>query len=295
MVSPPPIESQPKLHMDRKQIEVMSVQQPLNDDVSLVLVQIPEGDFMMGSPKDELERSDAEGPQRQVHVPEFWMGQYPVTQEEWSIVASYDKVNRDLEPDPPRFKGARLPVERASWDDAVEFCQRLSNYTKQSYRLPSEAEWEYACRAGTSGRYSFGANITWDQVNCRIEKTKTVDGILGIGRREVVEKEAREQTTAVGAFSANDFGLFDMHGNVLEWCLDHWHENYEGAPTDGSAWLENTPQSNNRRVIRGGSWNDFPGYCRSACRYHGSPEGRGNLIGFRVVLAPRSALPSRQG
>ena len=152
--------------------------------------------------------------------------------------------------------------------------------------MPSEAEWEYACRAGTSSRYAFGDDITWDQVNCDIEKKKTVDGILGIGRREIVEKDPRGATTDVGSFRPNAFGLYDMHGNVWEWCLDHWHSNYDDdAPIDGNAWIEEG--DSNFRVYRGGSWSSFPRFCRSAYRNRFAPGSRNDSIGFRVVLAPR--------
>ncbi|MEM9212920.1 MAG: formylglycine-generating enzyme family protein [Cyanobacteria bacterium P01_F01_bin.150] len=285
MVSSPPTESNPKCHIDREPIEVISVQQPLNNDVSLVLVQIPEGDFMMGSPEDELERSDAEGPQHPVHIQEFWMGQYPVTQAEWRIVASYRKVNHDLAAAPSEFKGDRLPVENVSWDDAVEFCQRLSQNTGLNYRLPTEAEWEYACRAKTTTPFHFGKTITTEYANYRgTDDEYGNSGSYGGGPKGGY----REETTSVGSFEVtNHFGLADMHGNVWEWCQDHWHDNYKDAPSDGSAWLGNTPQSINMRVIRGGSWLDRPWYCRSAYRGRNPPGLRHLNLGFRVVLAPQ--------
>jgi formylglycine-generating enzyme required for sulfatase activity len=155
----------------------------------------------------------------------------------------------------------------------VEFCARLSNYTKRPYRLPSEAEWEYACRAGTTTPFHFGKTITTDLAN--------YDGnyIYGDGVKGVY----REETTEVGSFKiANEFGLYDMHGNVWEWCQDDWHNSYEGAPTDSSAWISDE-YSNEKKVLRGGSWFYSPALCRSACRYYDvAGFGRSNY-GFRVV------------
>ena len=155
----------------------------------------------------------------------------------------------------------------------MEFCQRLSQYTNRNYHLPSEAEWEYACRAGTTTPFHFGETITSDLANYRAEYT------YGAGTKGTY----REETTEVGSFGvANAFGLYDMHGNVWEWCEDTWHSNYEGAPTDGSAWVEaGTNDNDNRsRLLRGGSWDINPGNCRSASR---SYNFIGNDVGLRVV------------
>ncbi|MFM6266048.1 MAG: formylglycine-generating enzyme family protein, partial [Dolichospermum sp.] len=179
---------------------------------------------------------------------------------------------------PSRFKGDgstsltnHRPVEQVSWHDAVEFCARLSNYTKRPYRLPSEAEWEYACRAGTTTPFHFGDTITTELANYDGNYTYG-DGPKGVYRGE---------TTEVGSFKiANEFGLYDMHGNVWEWCQDDWHNNYEGAPTDGSAWISNNAKS--YKLLRGGSWSYNPGYCRSAYRnYYGAGFGN-RSYGFRV-------------
>lgn len=209
----PPSSPQPtsKIRIDREQMQVMAVQQRLNDEVSLVLVQVPEGEFMMGSPEDELERSKAEGPQHRVHVPSFWMGQYPVTQEEWRVVAAdFPKVNRELDPDPSRFKGERHPVEGVSWYDGVEFCDRLSAHTEFTYRLPSEAEWEYACRAGTTTPFHFGETISTDLANYNGSDEQY--GAYGRGEKGAYRRE----TNPVVAFEvANRFGLCDMHGICL--------------------------------------------------------------------------------
>jgi formylglycine-generating enzyme required for sulfatase activity len=247
----------------------------LPDDITLEIVSIPGGTFRMGSPEDEPERNeDRESPQHDVNVPPFFMGRYPITQAQWRVVAALPQVNRELNPDPSYFKGDNRPVENVSWHDAVEFCARLSAYTNRTYRLPSEAEWEYACRANTTTPFHFGDMITTDVAN--YNGSVYADGPQG---------ESRGETTPVDRFGiANAFGLSDVHGNVLEWCADHWHENYENAPTDGSAWIEGGDSS--RRVWRGGSWDDDPRLCRSAYRDRGVPDLIYNGLGFRVVCSP---------
>lgn len=276
--------SQPKIKIDRYSKEITFCKEPLSETVALELVQIPAGEFLMGSPKDEPERLDREGPQHRVQVPGFWMGQYPVTQAEWRIVAALPKVNRDLDPDPSRFKGDRHPVEQVSWYDAVEFCDRLTQHTGRLHRLPSEAEWEYACRAGTTTPFHFGETIATDLANYRGTDDKSFNWSGSYGRGP--KGKYRQTTTPVDYFRiANPFGLCDMHGNVREWCLDHWHDSYEGAPTDGSAWL--TDGNSSFRVSRGGSWPITPRYCRSASRHYDYPDYQYYNIGFRVVIAPR--------
>ena len=246
----------------------------LGNGTWLDMVVIPGGSFMMGSPDGE--GGADERPQHQVTVQPFCMGKLAVTQAQWRAVAAMPKVRRDLEADPSRFKGAMRPVECVSWHDAVEFCQRLSRHTSRQYRLPSEAEWEYACRAGTKTPFHFGAAISRDFVNCKRNLGMALISIpayfVGSGG----------ETTEVGSFkAANTFGLYDMHGNVQEWCQDVWHDNYEGAPTDGFAWLEGGNQE--RRVLRGGSWYDYPVLCRSALRYWFAPVYSLSVVGFRVV------------
>ncbi|MEO0349807.1 MAG: SUMF1/EgtB/PvdO family nonheme iron enzyme [Cyanobacteria bacterium P01_A01_bin.15] len=259
----------------------------LSNNVGLEMVKIQAGQFWMGSPGNESNRRDNEGPQHLVRVPEFWMGKYPVTQAQWAEVAALPKVEHDLEPFPSRFKGANLPIERVSWYEAVEFCQRLSRQTEHIYRLPSEAEWEYACRAGTNTRYSFGNTITGEQVNCDFQKNVVVnEGFMGLGRKEEKRGTYRGKITTVDSLPPNDWGLYDMHGNVWEWCADHWHDNYAGAPIDGAPWLSGG--NSNSRVLRGGSWINYPRYCRSAARYSFTPDNRDSYYGFRVVCsAPR--------
>ena len=253
--------------------------EPLTEDFPLEMVSIPGGTFRMGSPDDEPERNEErEFPQHEVTIQPFFMGCYPVTQAQWRVVAALPQVVRSLRPDPAHFKGDSRPVEEVSWNDAEEFCARLSAHTGRQYRLPTEAEWEYACRAGTTTPFHFGETITSELANY-IGTTAYANCPKG---------EYREETTPVDHFGiANAFGLCDMHGNVFEWCQDHWHENYEGAPTDGSAWLSSGESK--YRVYRGGSWFSFPGYCRSASRYWSGPALRNDLIGFRVCCsAPRT-------
>ena len=266
--------------------KVHTISNGLIEDIpGLVMKEIPAGEFLMGSPDDEVDRFNDEGPQHLVKVPAFLMSQYPITQAQWRfVVTSLAKVERNLETDPSYFEGDDLPVERVSWDDAVEFCKRLSAYTKREYRLPTEAQWEYACRAGTITRYSFGDSLNEGHANFDANVDKT---------------------TPVGQYPANAFGLCDMHGNVWERCLDYWHENYEGAPDDGSAWEEDydpnaqmarggayfdyswleKPDPRRKRIIRGGSWLSIPRHCRSASRDDFTPAVRHFGIGFRVVCS----------
>ncbi|MDB9537926.1 SUMF1/EgtB/PvdO family nonheme iron enzyme [Dolichospermum planctonicum CS-1226] len=244
-----------------------SFTEDLGKGVKLEMIAIPGGTFWMGSPANEAERGDNESPQHQVTVPSFFMGKYPLTQ------AQYQAIIGD---NPSGFKGNNRPVETVSWDDAVTFCQKLSQKTGKNYRLPSEAEWEYACRAGTKTPFSFGDNITTDLVN--------YNG--NYPYKSAPKGKYREQTTDVGTFPPNTFGLYDMHGNVWEWCEDDWHENYINAPTNGSAW--NSQSDSNIKLIRGGSWRRNAGYCRAAARDRGSRGLRYYYCGFRVVFSFRT-------
>jgi formylglycine-generating enzyme required for sulfatase activity len=192
------------------------------------------------------------------------LGKYQVTQEEWAAV---------MRENPSRFKGDdRLPVENVSWNDCQEFIKRL-NGRKDGYvyRLPSEAEWEYACRAGTTTPFSFGETLTTAQAN--------YDGNYPYGGGP--KGEYRKKTTRVGSFPPNAWGLHDMHGNVWEWCQDGWYENYDGAPTDGRVREQD---SDNVRVVRGGSWLDYAGGCRSALRNRGAPDYRDGFVGVRLAV-----------
>ncbi len=246
----------------------------------LAMVAIPGDSFLMGAPENEKGRAPSEGPQHPVNVPEFFMGKYPVTQAQWRFVAGLPQEQRSLNPDPSRYKGDNHPVEQISWFDAVEFCDRLSSYTGRTYRLPSEAEWEYACRAGTTTPFHFGETITSTLANYNANSTY----------QNEPEGANRQGTTPVGSFGvANRFGLFDMHGNVWEWCADHWHENYEGAPDNGSAWISEITETL-PVCLRGGSWDSTPESCRSARRNYYLTHGtryntRGDAIGLRVVCS----------
>ncbi|MDE5082918.1 MAG: formylglycine-generating enzyme family protein, partial [Trichodesmium sp. St18_bin1] len=253
----------------------------LGDGIELEMVYIPGGTFMMGSPENEEKRHDNEGPQHNVTVSPFFMGKYPVTQGQWRAIASQTnlKVKLDLNPEPSYFKESyqdidrwQRPVEQVKWTEVVEFCERLSKLTGKDYRLPSEAEWEYACRAGTTTPFYFGETITTELVNYRGNNYTYGNAPKG---------EYRWQTIPVGQFPANAFGLYDMHGNVWEWCADEWHKNYAGAPTDGSAWLNG---NKDRSPLRGGSWAISPFDCRSAIRLYSYRRGVRNFTsGFRVV------------
>ncbi|WP_242055306.1 formylglycine-generating enzyme family protein [Nostoc flagelliforme] len=261
-----------EINRDRTQAEFFS--ENLGYGVVIEMVAIPGGKFLMGSPESEPERRDSEGPQHTVTVQPFFMSKFPVTQSQWAVVAALEKVNIDLENlQPSKFTNANLnlPVEDVSWNDAIEFCARLSHKTEKIYRLPSEAEWEYACRARTTTPFYFGETITTDLANYNGNYT------YGAGTKG----EYREQTIDVGKFLPNSFGLFNMHGNIWEWCQDAWHENYNGAPADGSPWMSR----NDKRLLRGGSWRNDPGYCRSAVRSSYKRDSRSNLVGFRVVVA----------
>ena len=216
----------------------------------------------MGSPESVAQRHDDEGPQHYVNVPEFFMGKYVVTQAQWQAVMGNN---------PSEFKGASRPVERVSWNDATAFCQKLSQITGKKYSLPSESQWEYACRAGTTTPFYFGKTITSKLVNYDCDYTYA----------DAPKGKYRKETTNVGIFPPNAFGLYDMHGNVWEWCADEWHINYDGAPTDGSVWLDG---DKDRSPLRGGSWAYNRNYCRSAIRdLSYRRDDHVNNAGFRVV------------
>jgi formylglycine-generating enzyme required for sulfatase activity len=258
----------------------------LGQGIALELVAIPGGTFVMGAPQTEDGWHPSQSPQHTVTIAPFWMGKYPITQAQWSVVAALPKVNNhSLPPNLACFTGASRPVEQVSWQDAIEFCDRLSAHTGHAYRLPSEAEWEYACRAATTTPFWCGETITTDLAN--------YSGVDWVYEGRVCSKGSygkgttgsdRRETTDVGSFAiANPFGLYDMHGLVREWCADRWHDSYEGAPDDGSAWTKNG--TTDQRVLRGGSWNGGPKACRSAFRSKLNPETHLYDIGFRVVMA----------
>jgi sulfatase modifying factor 1 len=240
--------------------------------VPQMLRWIEPGNFLMGSPENELGRYDDEGPQHEVTIPHgFWVGQTPVTQEFYETVAGKN---------PSHFEGdARRPVENVSWRDAVAFCDKLNNLLPECgdmhARLPSEAEWEYACRAGTTAALHNDKPLTSETGAC-----PNLDEVAWY------HQNSKSTTHAVGAKLPNRWGLYDMLGNVWEWCEDQWHSNYEGAPDDGSAWCgEDTEGA--YRVTRGGCWLSYARYCRSAYRIGWLPGFRRQDLGFRLVLAAR--------
>jgi formylglycine-generating enzyme required for sulfatase activity len=235
----------------------------LGNRVYLDMVYISGGSFLMGAPEGEYKSSDSQRPQHRVTVPEFWMGKYQVTQAQWEA---------SMGSNPADFKGANRPVECVSWDNCQDFCRKLSELTGKRYRLPSEAEWEYACRAGTTTPFNCGETITTKLANYNGKYTYADEG----------KGEYRRRTVDVGSFPPNPWGLYDMYGNVYEWCEDGWHGNYNGAPADGSARTDNHTQGN-RHVLRGGSWFNYPVYCRSASRSYDIRVNRYYNYGLRLV------------
>ncbi|MEA5514061.1 caspase, EACC1-associated type [Nodularia sp. UHCC 0506] len=256
------------------QINTECFTERLSNHVVLDMVAIPGSQFLMGS---------QENFQQAFTIQPFFMGKFPVTQAQWAVVATFDRVNIDLDPDPSHFKGANRPVECVSWDDAIEFCARLSRKTGKTYRLPSEAEWEYACRAGRSSPFYFGNRTTTDLGNYDgtdwMYSGTMYPGNYGQGG----QGEYGEQTTDVGTFPANPFGLYDMHGNIWEWCQDEWHdENNHDPLTDRGAWLSN---HNHQYIdLRGSSLYYDPWRYRSAFRDRYARGNRYIFVGFRVVI-----------
>jgi formylglycine-generating enzyme required for sulfatase activity len=262
---PRPVPEEPEtIVRPQEQIIIPAPQQParrafteeLGNGVSLEMIFIPKGTFQMGSPKGQ--GYDSEWPQHPVTVSSFFIGQYPVTQSQWQAVMGNN---------PSRFKGENNPVEQVSWEEAVNFCQKLSQQTGKAYRLPSEAEWEYAARAGTTTQYSFGDD----------------EGLLE--QYAWYNKNSQNRSHPVGERKPNDWGLYDLHGNVWEWCQDKWHQNYEDAPGDGRVWEDG---GSDHRLLRGGSWGSFGFGCRSANRFNLAPGDRIIYFGFRVVVSART-------
>jgi formylglycine-generating enzyme required for sulfatase activity len=264
--------------MERRPLQVEGYREELGEGVEITMVKIPAGSFLMGSPTDEPERLEYEDPQHEVTLGSFFMAQTPITQAQWRAVAGWQKVERDLKPDPSQFNGANRPVEQVSWHEAMEFCRRLSQRTGQRYGLPSEAQWEYACRAGSTTPFHFGATLTPELANY------DSNHVYGNGPKGTY----REQTIDVASFPANGWGLHDMHGNVWEWCEDHWHDSYNFAPGDDQPWWIPAAVDNEPRLLRGGSWHFHPGFCRSACRNFTRPDFRYSYgLGFRVCCLPQ--------
>ena len=233
----------------------------------LEMVWIPAGSFLMGSPESEPNRRENEGPQHRVTFAEgFWMGRYPVTQAQWRWIACLEPLNQSLKANPSGFPGDKNPVEQVSWDEAQEFCCRLSREFSQKFKLPSEAQWEYACRAGTKTAFAFGNELIETLANYT-PRSSRLDGV----------------TTEVGQFPTNGWGLHDMHGNVWEWCEDTPYASFKDIPSDGTAWINSALAG---RMLRGGSCSNLQEECRSASRRFSSRHNRHNYVGFRVVCSP---------
>ena len=245
----------------------------MGNGISLTLAAIPGGSFVMGSPPDFP--YEEERPLHKVTVHPFWIGIFPITQSQWVHVMGDDN-------NISRFKGPNLPVDNVNWLDALAFCQWLTDHTDHEFQLPSEAQWEYACRAGTTTPFHFGETITTDVVNFQGEF------VFGNAPKGLY----RHVSTPVGSLPPNAFGLYDMHGNVFEWCADPWHKNYEGAPENGRVWpaTHPTPYS----VIRGGSWHDTPDAARSSARTRFIATEADDFIGFRVAMT-ESLLKTSSG
>lgn len=250
----------------------------LGSGLAIEMVEIPGGSYLMGAPPEtQQDRHPNERPQHTVTLPTFFMSKTEITQAQWLVVSTLPKIKLDLNSNPSGFKGdSKLPVQNVSWWEAIEFCERLSIATGRKYRLATEAEWEYACRAGTTGPFYFGPTITAEFVNYDANYP------FGAAPRGVT----RKQPVSAGSTAApNAFGLYNMHGNMAEWCMDQWHENYVGAPTDGRSWDDGGTES--LRVFRGGSWYDGGDNCRSAFRNHYAPDVKLSFIGLRIVMVPQ--------
>jgi formylglycine-generating enzyme required for sulfatase activity len=262
--------------VDRRKGSAQFYVEDMGGGVAIEMVEIPGGSFQMGSPNNEAGRFANEGPIHTVMVSPYFLSRYPITQAQWRKVAQMPQVNMFLVTDPSWFKGDQLPVEQVSWEEAMEFCARLARETGREYRLPAEAEWEYACRAGTRTPFHFGETITSEIAN--------FNGNDSYG--SAPKGSYRQRTTPVGGMGIpNTFGLYDMHGNVWEWCLDAWHENYIGAPANGAAW---EGDSMSARVLRGGGWLSEAAGCRAASRGNGAPAYKIAAHGFRIARSAKS-------
>lgn len=244
----------------------------LGERIKLEMVVIRGGTFIMGAPTNEVGRHDEESLVSPVSVQTFLMGRCTITQEQWRTVALLPQAERSLDSNPSHFTGDTYPVEQVSWYDATEFCKRLALKTGRKYRLPTEKEWEYACRAGTKSPFHFGETI--------VTKLANYDGCYRYGFAP--RGKYLEHTTQVGSFKANGYGLYDMHGNVWEWCLNSWHPCNKRELIDEIIWDD---KAANERILRGGSWMSHPNRCRSAARWHNASNNRSPIIGFRVALS----------
>jgi formylglycine-generating enzyme required for sulfatase activity len=249
----------------------------ITNSIGMDFVLIPTGEFNMGSPSNDVGRFDSEGPVHHVKISNaFYMGKYEVTQKQWRDIMGSS---------PSYFKGDNLPVEQVSWNDVQDFIKKFNEKEGgNKYRLPTEAEWEYSARAGTTTRYSFGddesmlGDYAWYVSNSGTRQPKKGD-YFGYDKDDLLQNIWNGKTHPVGEKKPNPWGLYDMYGNVLEWVQDSANRDYNGAPTDGSSW----EGSGSYRVFRGGGWNDFAGGCRSASRYGYDPVYRGSAVGFRLL------------
>jgi len=250
----------------------------LGDDVKMEFVLIPKGKFLMGSPKEEKERR-ADEVQHEVEITKpFYLAKYPVTQEQYLAItgqspSSFSKDGKEAE----KVTGLdtrQFPVEQVTWNDAQAFCKKLTEQDKQKrkFRLPTEAEWEYACRAGTTTPFYFGAELNGKQANC--------NGTVPYGTTDKGPSLGRP--TKVGEYGANKWGLCDMHGNVLQWCEDYYGP-YDGLNAQDP--LQATKPAAAHRVLRGGSWYNNAWNARAACRNWDNPALRNSNWGFRVAMA----------
>jgi formylglycine-generating enzyme required for sulfatase activity len=225
----------------------------LGGGVKMDLVWVPSGSFQMGSPDSESGRDADEGPVHPVELDGFWMGKYEVTQEQYEAVMGKN---------PSNFKGAKNPMEQVSWNGAVDFCRKASQKTGKDFRLPTEAEWEYACRTGSTTRFCFG------------------DSDSGLDEYAWYTANSGSKTHPAGEKKANEWGLYDMHGNVWEWCGDWYADKY----STGSAKNPAGASLGSNRVYRGGGWNGLAGGCRCADRVGDPPDRSGDDLGFRAVV-----------
>lgn len=237
----------------------------ITNSIGMKLVLIPAGEFMMGSPSSDSDGGPSEGPQHRVKITEpFYIGKYEVTQSQYEAVMGKN---------PSRFKGKNNPVECVSWNDAVEFCRKLSQKEGVTYRLPTEAEWEYACRAGTTTSFHYGDSLSSEQAN--------FDGNYPYGGAD--KGPYRKRTMAVGSFKPNVWGLYDMHGNLWEWCNDRYNGSYYKRSSERNPTGPRSGSVGGSRVLRGGSWNNVARLCRSANRIRNNPACAGNDFAFRCV------------
>jgi formylglycine-generating enzyme required for sulfatase activity len=231
------------------------------NSIGMKFVWIRPGNFVMGSPKDEKERHPDETQHKVKLTRGFYMGVHPVTQEQWQEIMGNN---------PSHCKGAKnMPVEQVSWDDCQEFIKKLRQKDKKPYRMPTEAEWEYCCRAGTTTPFHFGETISTDQANYN-GKFPYANGKEGL---------SRDKSMPVGSFAANAWGLHDMHGNVMQWCQD-WYGDYPPMDVVDPQGAE----KGKHRVMRGCSWTGGAGYCRSGCRGMNTPDFREYSVGLRLCF-----------